>query len=56
MFAEQKDNDTRDKCRVAVPEWVEDDGIARMVSFELEQIGYEPVLFFFDRSIPNDVD
>jgi hypothetical protein len=56
MFAEQKDNDTRDKCRVAVPEWVEDDGIARMVSYELEQIGYEPVLFFFDRNIPNDVD
>jgi hypothetical protein len=56
MIAEQKDNVARDKCRVAIPEWVEDDGIARMVGFELEQMGYEPVLFFFDKNIPKDVD
>lgn len=56
MFADQKDNTAGGKCRVAVPEWVEDDGIARMISFELEQIGYEPVLFFFDKDIPTQVD
>lgn len=56
MFADQKDDTARVKCRVAVPEWVEDDGIARMISFELAQIGYEPVLFFFDKDIPTDVN
>lgn len=44
------------RYRVAVPEWVEDDGIAKMLSFELEQIGYDPVLFRFDDDIPTDVD
>ena len=42
--------------RVAIPEWVEDDGIAKMIGFELEQIGYYPSLFFFDRHIPENVD
>ena len=56
MTAEQEDTVPRGKYRVAVPEWVEDDGIAKMIGFELEQMGYEPVLFFFDRNIPEDVD
>ena len=46
----------RDKYRVAIPEWVVDDGIANMIGFELEKIGYDPVLFCFDRNIPEDVD
>ena len=46
----------RGSYRVAVPEWVEDDGIANMIGFELEQIGYHPVLFSFDSNIPADVD
>lgn len=46
----------RKRYRVAIPEWVEDDGIAKMIGFELEQIGYNPVLFFFDGNIPEDVD
>ncbi len=46
----------RYRYRVAVPEWVEDDGIAKMIGFELEQIGYDPVLFFFNSSIPEGVD
>lgn len=46
----------RDRYRVAVPEWIEDDGIAKMLSFELEQIGYNPVLFSFDDDVPTDVD
>ena len=44
------------RYRVAVPEWVEDDGIAQMIGFELDQIGYDPVLFCFDRNIPEDID
>ena len=56
MTAEQQDAVRRDRYRVAVPEWVEEDGIARMIGFELEQIGYTPVLFFFDSNIPEDVD
>ena len=56
MLAEQKDVETRDRYRVAVPEWVENDGIANMISFELEQIGYNPVLFYFDSNIPAEVD
>jgi hypothetical protein len=56
MIAEQKDVVPRDRYRVAVPEWVEDDGIAKMIGFELEQIGYNPHLFFFDSNIPEDVD
>ena len=46
----------RDRYRVAIPEWVENDGIAKMIGFELEQIGYDPVLFFFGSPIPEDVD
>ena len=56
MSSEQEKGLARDKYRVAVPEWVEDDGIANMISFELQQIGYDPVLFFFDSRIPEDVD
>lgn len=56
MIAEQADVVPRDRYRVAVPEWSENDGIARMIGFELEQIGYNPVLFFFDSNIPEDVD
>lgn len=56
MIVEQEDVVTRDRYRVAVPEWVEDDGIATMIGFELEQMGHDPVLFFFDRNIPKDVD
>ena len=56
MVAEQEDVVPRDSYRVAVPEWVENDGIAKMIGFELEQIGYNPVLFFFDSNIPKDVD
>lgn len=44
------------KYRVAIPEWVEDDGIANMLGFELARIGYDPVLFLFDHGIPRDVD
>ena len=55
-IAEQEAALSRDGYRVAVPEWVEDDGIARMICFELERIGYNPVLFFFDRNIPEAVD
>lgn len=47
---------TQDRYRVAVPEWAENDGIANMLGFELEQIGYAPILFFFDSKIPEDVD
>jgi hypothetical protein len=39
MIAEYTDVVPRDRYRVAVPEWVEDDGIAKMIGFELEQIG-----------------
>lgn len=56
IIAEQEDVVPRDRYRVAVPEWVENDGIAKMIGFELEQIGYNPVLFFFDSNIPEDVD
>ena len=58
MISEQEHITTRDRYRyrVAVPEWVEDDGIAKMIGFELDQIGYDPVLFFFDNNIPEDVD
>src|SRR5215216_5251931 len=56
MIAEQEDVLARGRYRVAVPEWVEDDGIARMICFELERLGYNPVLFFFDRNVPEDVD
>ena len=56
MNAEQVDLVPRDRYRVAVPEWVEDDGIAKMIGFELKQIGYNPILFFFDSHIPEDVD
>jgi hypothetical protein len=56
MIAEQTDAIPRNRCRVAVPEWVEDDGIAKMIGYELKQIGYDPVLFFFDRHIPEAVD
>lgn len=56
MIAEQVHVFPRDKFRVAIPEWAEDDGIAKMIAFELEQIGHEPILFFFDSNIPEDVD
>jgi hypothetical protein len=56
MIAEQEAVVARDRYRVAVPEWVEDDGIAKMIGFELERIGYNPVLFCFDRNIPENVD
>jgi len=56
IIPEQEDVVPRDRYRVAVPAWVEDDGIAKMIGFELEQIGYNPVLFFFDSNIPEDVD
>ena len=56
MIAEQENVVPRDRYRVAVPEWVENDGIANMIAFELEQIGYSPVLFFFDSNIPENVD
>jgi hypothetical protein len=56
MIAEQEGIVPRDRYRVAVPEWVEDDGIAKMIAFELEQIGYDPVLFFFDSNLPTDID
>lgn len=56
MSNEQDDAVPRERNRVAVPEWVEDDGIAKMIAFELEQIGYNPVLFFFDSNIPENVD
>src|SRR5215216_1974121 len=56
ILAEQEDVVPHYRYRVAVPEWVEDDGIAKMIGFELEQIGYNPLLFFFDSNIPEDVD
>ena len=56
MLADQKDAVPRERQRVAVPEWVEDDGIAKMISFELEKIGYRPVLFFFESSLPENID
>jgi hypothetical protein len=56
MLSEQENVEPRDGYRVAVPEWVEDDGIAKMIGFELERIGYNPVLFSFDRNIPEDID
>src|SRR5574339_1116061 len=56
MIAEQQGSGPRASFRVAVPEWVENDGIAKMIAFELEQIGYEPVLFSFDDNIPGDMD
>jgi hypothetical protein len=56
MIPEHKYIVPRDRYRVAIPEWVEDDGIAKMIGFELEQIGYNPVFFFFDSNIPEDVD
>jgi hypothetical protein len=55
-IAEQENIPPREKYRVAVPEWAEDDGIARMICFELEQMGYDPVLFFFDDPIPEEID
>ena len=54
VIAEQADVEPRDRYRVAVPEWVENDGIAKMIGFELEQLGYNPVLFCFDRNIPEE--
>lgn len=56
MIDGQRNVLARDGYRVAVPEWVEDDGIANMIGFELERIGYHPILFFFDGNIPEDVD
>jgi hypothetical protein len=56
MIAEQENVVPRERYRVAVPEWVEDDGIAKMIGFELERMGYDPVLFFFDHRIPENVD
>jgi hypothetical protein len=56
MIAKQRDSVSPERYRVAVPEWAENDGIAKMIGFELEQMGYIPVLFFFQSSIPADVD
>jgi hypothetical protein len=56
MITDQEGLESRTKYRVAVPEWVENDGIAKMIVFELEQIGYNPVLFFFENNIPENVD
>lgn len=52
----RKETQASQKYRVAIPEWVEDDGIAKMIGFELEKIGYEPILFLFDHAIPKDVN
>jgi hypothetical protein len=56
MLHEPGDVVQRNSCRIAVPEWAENDGIANMIGFELEQLGYSPVLFYFDSHIPEDVD
>ena len=56
MMTEQANLMTRERYRVAVTEWAEDDGIAKMICFELEKMGYDPVLFFFDSRIPDKVD
>lgn len=56
MISEQKDVAPREACQVAIPEWAEDDGIAKMIGFELQQIGCNPVLFPFDNTIPRGVD
>lgn len=56
MSAGQHAMATREKYRVAIPEWAEDDGIAKMIAFELELMGHHPVLFYFDRNIPEAVD
>jgi hypothetical protein len=56
MNAEQEKAVPQDRYRVAIPEWVESDGIAKMIGFELEQIGHTPVLFSFDSNIPKNVD
>jgi hypothetical protein len=57
MISEQQDVVVpRESYRVAVPEWVEDDGIAKMIGFELEKIGCKPILFFFESNIPDDID
>lgn len=56
MSAEQEYAVPRDRRRVAVPEWAEDDGIAKMIGFELEQMGYDAIFFYFDGNIPKDVD
>lgn len=56
MSAEQEYAVPRDRRRVAVPEWAEDDGIAKMIGFELEQMGYDAIFFYFDGNIPEDVD
>lgn len=56
MLTEQRETVQQDRCYVAVPEWAENDGIANMIGFELEQLGYSPVLFFFDRPVPEKAD
>lgn len=56
MIGEQENVVPRGRYRVAVPEWAEDDGIAKMIGFELEKMGYDPVLFFFDSTVPEAVD
>lgn len=56
MIAKPANRAPRDGYRVAIPEWAEDDGIAKMIAFELELMGYQPVLFYFDRNIPDHVD
>lgn len=56
MMAEQHTTAKRDQYRVAIPEWAEDDGIAKMIAFELELMGHDPVLFYFDRNLPEDIN
>lgn len=56
MIPERNDVAPRDSYRVAIPEWAEDDGIAKMICFELQQMGCSPVLFAFDGTIPQGVD
>lgn len=56
MVAEQQHSTSRDRYQVAIPEWAEDDGIAKMIGFELQQLGHNPILFSFNNAIPQGVD
>ncbi len=56
MIAKQREIASRHRYRVAIPEWVIDDGIANMIASELELMGHEPVLFYFGGRIPEDID
>jgi hypothetical protein len=49
-------NDSIKSCHIAVAQWTKGDGIAKMIRYELEAMGYEPVVFSFDQCVPEGTE